>query len=402
MITKANFPNGLKAEYYNNKYLQGTPQVRTDENINFEPANQAPDPFLPESPLSIRWSGDLVPSVSGKYTLAFATDDGCRLYIDDKMVIDSWKNRGLTTDSVVVTLEKDKKYRLVAEYFDNAGEASAKLYWRTPDFEKKALLDLYGDAKKAIQECDMTIAVMGINKSIEREGRDRDHIELPKDQELFIEEAYKLNPKMAVVLVAGSSLAVNWMDEHVPAILNAWYPGEQGGTAVAEALFGDYNPAGRLPLTYYRSLDDLPPFDDYAVQKNRTYMYFTGKPLYAFGYGLSYTKFDYRKLSVDQDAENVRLSFTIKNSGKYNGDEVARVYVQFPEIGVKVPIKQLKGFERVHIAKGKTLPVTITVPKKELRIWNERKGEFFTPSGNYVFMVGASSDDIRLQQVVKL
>ena len=207
---------------------------------------------------------------------------------------------------------------------------------------------------------------------------------------------------MAVVLVAGSSLAVNWMDEHVPAILNAWYPGEQGGTAVAEALFGDYNPAGRLPLTYYRSLDDLPPFDDYAVQKNRTYMYFTGKPLYAFGYGLSYTKFDYRKLSVDQDAENVRLSFTIKNSGKYNGDEVAQVYVQFPEIGVKVPIKQLKGFERVHIAKGKNLPVTITVPKKELRIWNERKGEFFTPSGNYVFMVGASSDDIRLQQVVKL
>ena len=402
MITKANFPNGLKAEYYNNKHLQGTPQVRTDENINFEPANQAPDPFLPESPLSIRWSGDLVPSVSGKYTLAFATDDGCRLYIDDKMVIDSWKNRGLTTDSVVVTLEKDKKYRLVAEYFDNAGEASAKLYWRTPDFEKKALLDLYGDAKKAIQECDMTIAVMGINKSIEREGRDRDHIELPKDQELFIEEAYKLNPKMAVVLVAGSSLAVNLMDEHVPAILNAWYPGEQGGTAVAEALFGDYNPAGRLPLTYYRSLDDLPPFDDYAVQKNRTYMYFTGKPLYAFGYGLSYTKFDYRKLSVDQDAENVRLSFTIKNSGKYNGDEVAQVYVQFPEIGVKVPIKQLKGFERVHIAKGKNLPVTITVPKKELRIWNERKGEFFTPSGNYVFMVGASSDDIRLQQVVKL
>ena len=147
---------------------------------------------------------------------------------------------------------------------------------------------------------------------------------------------------MAVVLVAGSSLAVNWMDEHVPAILNAWYPGEQGGTAVAEALFGDYNPAGRLPLTYYRSLDDLPPFDDYAVQKNRTYMYFTGKPLYAFGYGLSYTKFDYRKLSVDQDAENVRLSFTIKNSGKYNGDEVAQVYVQFPEIGVKVPIKTVE------------------------------------------------------------
>lgn len=402
LITKANFPNGLKAEYYNNKHLQGTPQVRIDENINFEPANQAPDPFLPESPLSIRWSGDLIPTVSGKYTLGFTTDDGCRLYIDGKRVIDSWKNRGLTTDSVVVTLEKDKKYRLVAEYFDNAGDASAKLYWRTPDFEKKALLDLYGDAKKAIQECDMTIAVMGINKSIEREGRDRDHIELPKDQQLFIEEAYKLNPKMAVVLVAGSSLAINWIDENIPAILNAWYPGEQGGTAVAEALFGDYSPAGRLPLTYYRSLDDLPAFDDYAIQKNRTYMYFTGKPLYAFGYGLSYTKFEYRKLTINQDAENVRLSFTIKNSGKYDSDEVSQVYVQFPEVGVKVPIKQLKGFERIHITKGKTISVTITVPKKELRIWNEKSGEFFTPSGSYVFMVGAASDDIRLQQVVRL
>ncbi|WP_455496786.1 glycoside hydrolase family 3 C-terminal domain-containing protein [Coprobacter sp.] len=402
LITKANFPNGLKAEYYSNKHLQGTPQVRIDENINFEPANQAPDPFLPESPLSIRWSGDLIPTVSGKYTLGFATDDGCRLYIDGKRVIDSWKNRGLTTDSVVVTLEKDKKYRLVAEYFDNAGDASAKLYWRTPDFEKKALLDLYGDAKKAIQECDMTIAVMGINKSIEREGRDRDHIELPKDQQLFIEEAYKLNPKMAVVLVAGSSLAINWIDENIPAILNAWYPGEQGGTAVAEALFGDYSPAGRLPLTYYRSLDDLPAFDDYAIQKNRTYMYFTGKPLYAFGYGLSYTKFEYRKLTINQDAENVRLSFTIKNSGKYDSDEVSQVYVQFPEVGVKVPIKQLKGFERIHITKGKTISVTITVPKKELRIWNEKSGEFFTPSGSYVFMVGAASDDIRLQQVVRL
>lgn len=206
---------------------------------------------------------------------------------------------------------------------------------------------------------------------------------------------------MAVVLVARQFFSCKLDGRTCPAILNAWYPGEQGGTAVAEALFGDYNPAGRLPLTYYRSLDDLPPFDDYAVQKNRTYMYFTGKPLYAFGYGLSYTKFDYRKLSVDQDAENVRLSFTIKNSGKYNGDEVAQVYVQFPEIGVKVPIKQLKGFDEVHIAKGKLFRLHIIVPKKELRIWNERKGEFFTPSGNYVFMVGASSDDIRLQQVGK-
>ena len=402
MITKANFPNGLKAEYYGNKNLEGTPKVRTDENINFEPANQAPDPFLPKSPLSIRWSGDLVPSVSGKYTLAFATDDGCRLYLNGKKLIDSWHNRGVQTDSVVVELNKGEKYNLVAEYFDDGAEATAKLYWRVPDVGKKALLDLYGEAGRAIRECDVTVAVLGINKSIEREGQDRYTIELPADQQLFIKEAYKANPNTVVVLVAGSSLAINWIDENIPAILNAWYPGEQGGTAVAEALFGDYNPGGRLPLTYYRSLDELPAFDDYDIQKGRTYMYFENKPLYPFGYGLSYTRFDYKNLKSEVSDDAVNLKFTVKNTGKYAGDEVAQVYVRFPESGIKVPLKQLKGFERVHIGKGKSAQVSVSIPKKELRLWDEKDGKFYTPSGNYIFMVGSSSDDIRLQQVVKL
>lgn len=157
----------------------------------------------------------------------------------------------------MVELNKGEKYNLVAEYFDDGAEATAKLYWRVPDVGKKALLDLYGEAGRAIRECDVTVAVLGINKSIEREGQDRYTIELPADQQLFIKEAYKANPNTVVVLVAGSSLAINWIDENIPAILNAWYPGEQGGTAVAEALFGDYNPGGRLPLTYYRSLESF-------------------------------------------------------------------------------------------------------------------------------------------------
>lgn len=402
MITKANFPNGLKAEHYSNKNLEGTPKVRIDENINFEPANQAPDPFLPKSPLSIRWSGDLVPNVSGKYTLAFATDDGCRLYLNGKKLIDSWHNRGVQTDSVVVELNKGERYNLVAEYFDDGGDATAKLYWRVPDVGKRALLDLYGEAGRAIRECDVTVAVLGINKSIEREGQDRYTIELPADQQMFIKEAYKANPNTVVVLVAGSSLAINWIDENIPAILNAWYPGEQGGTAVAEALFGDYNPGGRLPLTYYRSLDELPAFDDYDIQKGRTYMYFENKPLYPFGYGLSYTRFDYKNLKSEVSDDVVNLKFTVKNTGKYAGDEVAQVYVRFPESGIKVPLKQLKGFERVHIGKGKSAQVSVSIPKKELRLWDEKDGKFYTPSGNYIFMVGSSSDDIRLQQVINL
>ncbi len=403
MITKSYFPNGLKAEYYDNKDLTGTPKVRIDDNINFEPINQAPDPFLPKSPLSIRWSGDLVPTASGKYTLAFTSDDGCRLYIDGKKIIDSWHNRSVETDSISLSLEKGKKYKLVAEYFDGGGSASAKLYWRVPDTDQRAVIDLYGEAGNIMRKCDLTVAVLGINQSIEREGQDRSSIELPKEQQAFIEEAYKINPNTVVVLVAGSSLAINWMDEHIPAIVNAWYPGEAGGTAITEVLFGDYNPGGRLPLTYYNSLDELPAFNDYDIRKGRTYQFFEGKPLYAFGYGLSYTTFSYKKLNIDSSGDTVKVSFTLKNTGKYEGDEVAQLYVKYQgtDSSVKMPLKQLKGFERVHLKKGESRQVILTVPKSELRFWDEAKGEFFTPSGDYLFMVGSASDAIQLQQILK-
>ena len=293
---------------------------------------------------------------------------------------------------------------MVAEYFDNGGEASAKLYWHAPDTNKKELIDLYGEAGDIMRKCDLTIAVLGINKSIEREGQDRYSIELPKDQQIFIEEAYKINPNTVVVLVAGSSLAINWMDEHIPAIVNAWYPGEAGGTAVAEVLFGDYNPGGKLPLTYYRSLDELPAFDDYDIRKGRTYQFFEGNPLYAFGHGLSYTTFSYKKLSIDPAGDVVRVSFTLKNTGKYEGDEVAQLYVKYQgsDSQVKLPLKQLKGFERIHLKKGESKQINLTVPKSELRFWNEEEGEFYTPAGDYLFMVGTASDAIQLQQIVTL
>lgn len=402
LISPTNLPNGLQAEYYNNPTFQGTPKTRIDKSINFEPKNQAPDPFLPKSPLSIRWTGELVPNISGEYVFSFTSDDGCRLYIDDKLIIDDWNVHSVRTEKASITLEKGKKYRLKAEYFDNGGDAIARLHWRVPSAEEYDMLNMYGDASKVIRESDVVIAVMGINQSIEREGQDRSSIELPKDQQIFIREAYKANPNTIVILVAGSSLAVGWMDQNIPAIIDAWYPGEQGGTAIAEVLFGDYSPAGRLPLTFYNSIEELPPFNDYNVKNNRTYMYFEGKPLYAFGYGLSYTRFDYRNLSVKQNEENVTLTFSIKNNGKYDGDEVAQAYVQFPEVGVKIPIKQLKGFKRLHIKKGATEQVSIIIPKKELRLWNDAKKEFYTPNGTYNFMIGKSSDNICLQKTVSL
>ena len=299
-------------------------------------------------------------------------------------------------------MEKGKKYQLKAEYFDNGGDAIARLDWLVPGNGGNDVLKMYGEAGKVIKECDVVVAVMGINQSIEREGQDRVSIELPKDQQLFIQEAYKVNPNIILVLVAGSSMSVSWMDQNIPAIIDAWYPGEQGGTAIAEVLFGDYSPAGRLPLTFYNSIEDLPAFDDYNIKNNRTYMYFEGKVLYPFGHGLSYTEFNYHNLSAKQDEENVMLAFSIKNSGKFDSDEVAQVYVQFPNVSEKTPIKQLKGFKRVHIKRGDTEQICILIPKKELRLWNDEKKQFYTPSGTYTFMVGKSSDNICLQQMVGL
>lgn len=403
LITKSYFPLGLKAEYFPNKDLTGSSKSRTDEWINFEPANQAPDPFLPVSPLSIRWTGKLCPTISGTYTFGFRTDDGCRLYVDGKLLIDSWHARGTETDLVELVLEAGKEYAIKAEYFDNGGDAIAKLYWKTPDIGNKDRLSLFGEAGKAVSNSDMAIAVLGINKSIEREGQDRYDITLPKDQEEFIREIYKVNPNTIVVLVAGSSLAINWIDKHIPAIVNAWYPGEQGGTAVAEVLFGDYNPAGRLPLTYYNGLSELPPFDDYDITKGRTYQYFTGKPLYPFGYGLSYTSFQYKNMKVQTLGSNrVDVSFSLGNTGKRTGDEVVQLYVKYPDVEISMPLKQLKGFKRVTLQKGESRSVEFQMDRKELRVWNEKLRKFETPKGKYIFMLGSSSEDIRLKAEVIL
>lgn len=403
LISALNFPEGLKAEYYDNPEFKGTPKVRTDRNINFEPANQAPDPFLPASPMSIRWTGKLVPTVSGEYVLSFTSDDGVRVWLDGKLIIDDWGTHPRRDSKAVVSLEKGRSYDLKAEYFDGGGDCIARMNWMVPGSNENAMEEMFGDAGKIIKEADVVVAVMGINQSIEREGHDRTTLGLPLDQQIFLKEAYKLNPNIVLVLEAGSSMAISWENDHLPAIVDAWYPGEAGGTAVAEVLFGDYNPAGRLPLTFYKSTEDLPDFNDYDVKNNRTYMYYTGEPLYAFGHGLSYTKFDYRNLKAAQDDENVTLTFDIKNSGRRDGDEVAQVYIQFPEIeGVKTPIKQLKGFRRVNIAKGKTQRVEIVVPKSELRLWDDSKKQFYTPSGSYTFLVGKASDNIVLRTQVDI
>ena len=395
IIAPEYFPEGLTAEYYKGMELAGEPAVRMDPWINYEPANQAPDPFLPDSPQSVRWRGKLVPPLSGEYVLQLTSDEGARLSLDGKRLIDAWRGHASRPDTVSVRLEAGRAYAVEVEYYDNRDYAVARLSWRMPSTGVQDRIALYGKAGELARKCDVVVAVMGTNKSIEREGKDRKDIALPADQQEFLHELYRINPNTVLVLVSGSPLSVLWEDKHLPAIVEAWYPGQEGGTAVAEVLFGTYNPAGRLPLTWYNSARDLPPFDDYDITR-RTYKYFDGDVLYPFGYGLSYTSFRYSDLQVEDKGETVDVSFTLKNVGPMEGDEVAQVYVQLPEYEGTAPLKELKGFRRVHLKRGESRRVTVPLRREDLRYWSESHKAFVIPEGLPSVMVGASSADIRL------
>jgi beta-glucosidase len=229
---------------------------------------------------------------------------------------------------------------------------------------------------------------------------DRDSIELPNVQEKLVQVLYATGKPLVMVDCSGSAIALPWEDEHLPAILQAWYPGEEGGRAVAEVLFGDVNPSGHLSVTFYRATADLPAFTDYSMA-NRTYRYFVGKPLYAFGHGLSYTTFGFKngKLESKQIAANgiAKISFTVKNSGKCDGDEVAQVYFRHVNSSAPQPKLALCGFSRVHLAHGKASRVTVEVPAARLRYWDAAKKQYVVEPGDYEFLIGAASDDIRLK-----
>ena len=401
LISKDFLPGGLQAAYFSNLNLLGESKKRIEEVINFEPANQAPDAFPPSTPVSVSWKGKLHPTVSGKYSLGFLAKDGSRLWLNGKLLIDSWRRKSLVSDFVDVELEAGKEYDLQAEYFNYRKPIVAKLFWKTPN-EVKNYTDQFAESVQCAKKSDITIAVIGVNKFFAREGQDGESIKLSKDQEVFIQQIYAANPKTVVVLVDGNSLAINWINEHVPGIIDAWYSGQEGGTAVADILFGDYNPAGRSTLTFYNSLDELPPFGDYDITKGRTYQYFTGKPLYAFGHGLSYTSFSYSNLKLNDAGEKIKLSFDVANTGKRDGDEVVQVYVKLPQLTIPMPVKQLKGFSRKQIVKGTTANFEIEIDKSKLNYWDESLSKFVTPKGSFSFMIGAASDDIRLTGSINL
>lgn len=264
----------------------------------------------------------------------------------------------------------------------------------------RPVAELNAEAFGIATNADVIIYVGGITPAQEGEMFDRDAIELPDVQEKFVRALYALGKPMVMVNCSGSAVALTWEAAHLPAILQAWYPGEQGGRAVAEVLFGEVNPSGHLPVTFYRATADLPAFTDYSMT-NRTYRYFTGTPLYAFGYGLSYTKFDFKNGKLDSKKiapdGKVKMTFTLKNSGKVDGDEVAQVYFRHVNSAAPQPKLALCGFQRVSLKRGESTKVEIEIPAARLRHWDTDKKQYVVESGDYEFLIGSASDDIRLK-----
>jgi beta-glucosidase len=268
-------------------------------------------------------------------------------------------------------------------------------------FTEAADPSMIARATDLAKRSDVAIVFLGTNLRVEAEGRDRRNLDLPGAQEQLLEAVYAANPKTVLVLMNAGPLAVTWANEHLPAILDAWYPGEAGGTAIAQVLLGDYNPGGHLPYTVYAGLDGVPPQNEYDVSKGFTYLYFKGVPLYPFGHGLSYTQFKYSNLKLSQTKSvatgKVEVSFDLQNAGVRSGSEVAQLYVHQARSNVVQPIKSLRGFERATLEPGETKHITISLPVSQLSYYDVVTHKFIVAPGTFKVMIGSSAEDIRLR-----
>ncbi len=365
---------GLKAEYFNNTRLEGEPSMRrTDATVNFMWGFQGISAKLAKN-YSVRWRGVLWPSKTDDYILGFSGQDGYRVWIEGELLAEDWTtHRPSTVQSKPIHLEQGKAYSIRIEYFQTVRAAEARLIWGVPGREES-------EAVKTAKESDLVVMVLGLSARVEGEemkvnsdgfsGGDRTSLDLPAPQEKLLESVQAIGKPLVLVLMNGSALAVNWANDHVEAILEAWYPGEAGGSVVAGALAGDFSPAGRLPVTFYKSVEQLPAFEDYSMA-NRTYRYFKGEPLYPFGYGLSYTEFAYSKPSVDNHFVafdgSLTISSDVTNKGIMASDEVVQLYLTHEGVA-GAALRELRGFQRVHLRPGQTKTVTFKLGDRDLSV----------------------------------
>jgi len=367
--------------------------TRTEVGVDTQ-AQALPAEVSGVKPLAIHWETTLTPIETGEYNVGMQGEGFFNLYINSKRLVNVWDTNGVETKVGRIHLDKGTAYKVSVDYSSNDKPNSvARLVWSKVDYTPDPA------AAAAAKDADVVVAVVGITSELEGEemqvnedgfkGGDRTSIDLPKPELALLQEVATAGKPLVVVLTNGSALAVNWAREHANAIVDAWYPGEEGGTAVAQTLSGRNNPAGRLPVTFYTGVDQLPPFEDYSM-KGRTYRYFEGTPLYPFGYGLSYTKFSYSGLAVPTSAVQagspVVAEVTVTNSGSKAGDEVAQLYLSFPKVA-GAPLKALRGFKRIHLEPGASQKVRFELNPRDLSMVTEA-GDPIVAEGAYTVSVG--------------
>jgi len=391
---------GMKGEYFDNIELSGKPVVtRIDASVDFSFGTFPPAPGIPDDKFSVRWTGKIIPPET-IHQIGVSNDDGARLYLDGKLIIDDWRDHAEQESKASVELQAGKEYEIVLEFYDNTFNADAKL---TCDLHQKD----FSKAKEVAAKKDAVILVVGTTPGISQEEHDRAEIELPDVQRKLIEEVSKVNINIIVVLVNGGPIALAGTEDKANAIVEAWYAGQFGGKAIADVLFGDVNPGGKLPETFYAATQQLPPFSDYdLINHPRTYMYFDEPVLFPFGHGLSYTQFTYTNLTLNSDKINkdgeVEIKFTVQNTGKLKGDEVAQVYVHDVDASIKVPINQLKRFQRITLAPGESKTLTFKIPASELSFYDIKINDFKIEPGKWEIQVGSSCKDIRLKKTLTI
>jgi beta-glucosidase len=406
ILTTPDGKPGLKAEY-NEGMARGRPipgasttpiATRTEPNVKLTDSNLPPE-IAGRKTFGVQWSGFLTPTESGDFILGIRAEGFGRLTADGKQIAVAFGGGGgLSAGVGRIHFEKGQKIALNIGYGSTDGKPHAELILAKADDAPAP------GALEAAKNADAVIAVVGITSQLEGEempvtepgffGGDRTSIDLPQSEEALVEALAATGKPLAVVLINGSALAVNWINDHANAVLEAWYPGEEGGAAVAETLSGKNNPAGKLPITFYTGINQLPNFEDYGMA-NRTYRYFNGKPLYPFGHGLSYTTFSYGDLSLPTQAvaagQRVDADATVTNTGKVAGDEVVQLYLKFPDVK-GAPQIALRGFQRVHLEPGASQKVHFELKDRDLGMVTE-DGNPIIAQGDYTISIGGGQPD---------
>jgi len=392
---------GFKVEYFNNKELKDEPVVRTENKLdNFWQEGAEVVPGIMATNFSARYTTNYTADKDGDITFEIEADDGYKFIVNDKEILNAWTRNRWGAKTFKLQTKKEAVYKIVLEYWQGEGKANVRL--RAGNFEKTnfdALLN-------RIKDADAVIYVGGISPQLEGEemkvdfpgfnGGDRTTILLPAIQTELMKKLQTTGKPVVFVMMTGSAIATPWESENIPAILNAWYGGQAAGSAIADVLFGDYNPAGRLPVTFYKADSDLPGFSNYSME-NRTYRYFKGDALYPFGYGLSYTSFNYDNLLIPATAKagkDITVNVTVSNTGKLDGEEVVQLYISYLDIKSKTPLKALKGFQRIFLKPGESKNISFKLTPEQLSIVNET-GNVYQPKGKLMISVGGGQPGVK-------